>query len=129
MRRFASCLGSTNAEEYHRYMQALGGGQQLKLDCSLTDSEGCNAQAAADSSSISFSTASLATMAEDTLCSAMFHEMMHWFGTPDAGDLHGDGVDRVYACGRYCGGSSGCMYVPSGLRSEDTCSQTPPACR
>jgi hypothetical protein len=56
---------------------------------------------------ISVNVSNLAKVGEDDACVVMLHEMLHWVGMPDAGDGdggHGDQVDQVYACGRYCAG-------------------------
>ena len=58
-------------------------------------------------SKMSVNAAQLAKMSEGEACAMMLHEMLHWVGVADAGGGdggHDDGVDRVYACGRYCAG-------------------------
>ncbi len=117
------CLKDTNGDEYRRMMTALGSGRRMSIDCGMI----CGGQAAADDSGVSFPSASLDRMSDAELCSALLHEMLHWAGTPDSGDTHGDGVDRVYACGRYCGGARGCTYTSAGATQnyDTTCQVTP----
>jgi hypothetical protein len=60
------------------------------------------ATAAGDSSATSFFPGAIEGVSDNELCVAPFHEVQHLAGTPDAGNLHGDGVDRIYACPRLC---------------------------
>ena len=42
-------------------------------------------------------------MTDDELCSVVLHELLHWAGQ-GLDPNHDQGTDRLYACGRYCGG-------------------------
>jgi len=111
------CLQNTNKAEFLRLTDALAN-NHLHISCGTSSAcstdQGSNQPRDGEHSDISWNPRFLDSMTDDALCSAMLHEMMHFAGTPDASDKtgynHNDGVDRVYACSRYCGGSDGCTY-------------------
>lgn len=108
-KRFDECLSKWNSEEAARFAQAWAK-QPLQVDCAIKTTPECNGiNAASDDVAISIRpplldppTANPPGLSDEDLCLTMFHEMMHWAGTPDSGNLHGDAVDRVYACSRFC---------------------------
>lgn len=107
--RFDSCLWKWNPEEAARFNEAWVK-RPLHIDCGIKTIKGCNGiDAASDETAISIRPPLLDSpdstppgLTDEQLCHVMFHEMMHWAGTPDSGNLHGDAVDRVYACSRFC---------------------------
>lgn len=108
-KRFDECLAKWNNEEAARFSEAWAK-RPLHIDCGIKNITGCKGiNAASDDVAISIRpplldppTSDPPGLSDEDLCLTMFHEMMHWAGTPDSGNLHGDAVDRVYACSRFC---------------------------
>ncbi len=108
-KRFDECLAKWNPEEAARFNEAWAK-RPLQVDCAIKDISACKGiNAASDETAISIRpplldspTGNPPGLSDEDLCLTMFHEMMHWAATPDSGNLHGDAVDRVYACSRFC---------------------------
>ncbi|HOX46487.1 MAG TPA: hypothetical protein PK668_22980 [Myxococcota bacterium] len=106
-KRFDECLTKWNSEEAARFAEAWAT-RPLQVDCAIKTIPECRGiNAASDETAISvrpplLDPAASSGLSDEDLCLTMFHEMMHWSGTPDSGNLHGDAVDRVYACARFC---------------------------
>lgn len=131
--RARGCLANTNDAFAQKMAETLFTGS-LNVFCGTTQNPAqdkpCNEQGSNTNSAttdrggwsgdMSLNGANMDGLAsDDELCSVMLHEMLHWADLPDDGDIHNDGVDKVYACGRYCGGSKGC---------QETARNTPPGC-
>jgi hypothetical protein len=118
-----TCLGTTNTLAYWNILMAFATGH-LQISCGdhcepadtveSTNPANCpwydyTCMKRTTVSPITLDQPSPGTNALDdaSVCSMLLHEVLHWANVPDDGANHNDGIDRVYACGRYC---AGCVY-------------------
>ncbi len=96
IKKIDSCLRNSNAEVAARVQAALSNGY-VNIGCNNP----CPGRDATTLSPRMNLRSNFSTLTPDERCAIVLHELMHHADVP-RDDTHKDGVDRVYACARYC---------------------------